>query len=167
MQAQGSLTFLFAALIAGAVVPFQAGANAALGRALGHPLWATVVSLIVSIICVLPVLLAMKVSLPTFAGLAGQPKWIWIGGVAGVVYITAAILFAPKLGAASFMTAVIAGQLIASVLIDHFGIMGFANKAITPSRIVGVALVVIGVVVMQGPSLWRTAQTITAASGQN
>ncbi|EBY7415778.1 EamA-like transporter family protein, partial [Salmonella enterica subsp. enterica serovar Alachua] len=76
MQAQGSLTFLVAALIAGAVVPFQAGANAALGRALGHPLWATIVSLIVSIICVVPVLLAMKVSLPTFTGLSGQPKWV-------------------------------------------------------------------------------------------
>lgn len=167
MQAQGSLTFLFAALIAGAVVPFQAGANASLGRALGHPLWATVISLLISLICVLPVMLAMKVSLPTFAGLSGQPKWIWVGGIAGVLYITAAILLAPRLGAAGFMTSVIAGQLIASVLIDHFGIVGFASKAITPSRIAGVALVAIGVIVMQGPSLWRTAQTITASSGQN
>lgn len=131
MQAQGSLTFLFAALIAGAVVPFQAGANASLGRALGHPLWATVISLLISLICVLPVMLAMKVSLPTFAGLSGQPKWIWVGGIAGVLYITAAILLAPRLGAAGFMTSVIAGQLIASVLIDHFGIVGFASKAIT------------------------------------
>lgn len=165
MQAQGSLTFLVAALIAGAVVPFQAGANAALGRALGHPLWATVVSLIVSIICVLPVLLAMKVSLPTFTGLLGQPKWIWIGGIAGVFYITAAILFAPKLGAAGFMTSVIAGQLIAAVLVDYFGIMGFASREITPSRIAGVLLVAVGVVVMQGPSLWRSAETIAAATG--
>lgn len=166
MQAQGSLTFLVAALIAGAVVPFQAGANAALGRALGHPLWATIVSLIVSIICVLPVLLAMKVPLPTFTGLSGQPKWIWIGGVAGVLYITAAILLAPKLGAAGFMTAVIAGQLIASVLIDYFGIMGFVSREITPSRMIGVLLVAIGVIVMQGPSLWRGMQALTA-SGQN
>jgi len=165
MQAQGSITFLIAALIAGAVVPFQAGANAALGRALGHPLWATVVSLIISIICVLPVLLAMKTSLPTLTGLAGQPKWIWIGGVAGVAYITAAILFAPKLGAAGFMTAVIAGQLIAAVLIDYFGIMGFASREITPSRIAGVLLVAVGVIVMQGPPLWRGAETIAAATG--
>jgi len=165
MQAQGSLTFLVAALVAGAVVPFQAGANAALGRALGHPLWATIVSLIVSIICVLPVLLAMKVSLPTLTGLSVQPKWIWIGGVAGVLYITAAILLAPKLGAAGFMTAVIAGQLIASVLIDYFGIMGFVSKEITPSRIMGVLLVAVGVIVMQGPSLWRNAETIAAATG--
>jgi transporter family-2 protein len=108
----------------------------------------------------------MKVSLPTFTGLSGQPKWIWIGGVAGVLYITAAILLAPKLGAAGFMTAVIAGQLIASVLIDYFGIMGFVSKEITPSRMIGVLLVAIGVIVMQGPSLWRGMQAL-AASGQH
>ena len=167
MQAQGSLTFLIAALIAGAVVPFQAGANAALGRALGHPLWATAVSLLISLICIFPVMLALKISMPTFGSLSDQPKWIWIGGVAGVLYITAAILLAPKLGAAGFMTAVIAGQLIASVLIDYFGIMGFASKGITASRLIGVSLVGLGVVVMQGPSLWRGAQTIAAASGGN
>jgi transporter family-2 protein len=161
MSSQGTATLLIAAMIAGAVVPFQAGANAALGRALGHPLWATVISLIVSIICVLPVMLAMKVSLPSFASLATQPKWIWIGGIAGVLYITAAILFAPKLGAAGFMTAVIAGQLIASVLIDYFGLMGFASRAITPERLIGVAFVASGVLIMQAPVLWRTTHSLT------
>lgn len=165
MQAQGSLTFLIAALIAGAVVPFQAGANAALGRALGHPLWATAVSLLISLICILPVMLTLKISMPTFAALSGQPKWIWIGGIAGVLYITAAILLAPKLGAAGFMTTVIAGQLIASVLIDYFGIMGFVSREITPSRMIGVLLVAVGVIVMQGPSLWRSAETMVVVSG--
>ena len=32
------------ALVAGAAVPFQAGSNAALGRLLGHPLWAALIA---------------------------------------------------------------------------------------------------------------------------
>jgi transporter family-2 protein len=164
MQAQSSITLLAAALLAGAVVPFQAGANAAIGRALGHPLWATVVSLGVSMLCVIPVMLAMKVSLPAIGNAAGKPLWIWSGGLAGVIYITAAILVAPKFGAAGFMTAVIAGQIGASLLIDTYGLMGFSAREITPSRLIGVGLVVAGVAVMQAPSLLRAASTANGTS---
>ncbi|AGT10784.1 DMT family transporter [Paracoccus aminophilus] len=158
------VTFLLAALISGALVPFQAGANAALGRALGHPLWATLISLAVSAACILPVMLTLRVPAPHLAALAGQPKWIWIGGVAGVIYITAALLLAPKLGAASFMTAVIAGQILASLLIDYAGVVGFAAKEITASRLIGAALVVLGVLVMQGGALMRTLLGTGAAT---
>lgn len=154
MQFQAPFALLGTALLAGAVVPFQAGANAAMGRALGHPLWATVVSLGVSMLCVIPVMLAMKVPFPSLGNLAGQPKWIWAGGLAGVIYITAAILVAPKLGAAGFMTAVIAGQLAASLLVDAYGLMGFSARDISPSRLVGILLVVAGVLLIQaGPFL--------------
>ncbi|MBA8903166.1 DMT family transporter [Phyllobacterium sp. P30BS-XVII] len=161
-----SLAFLVAALISGSLVPFQAGANAALGRALGHPLWATMVSLMISAICVVPVMMALRVSAPTIANLTVQPKWIWIGGVAGVIYITAALLFAPKLGAAGFMTAVIAGQILASMAIDYFGVVGFTARPISGLRLVGALLVVAGVLIMQGPSLWRMVQSDTQLSTQ-
>lgn len=154
-----SYLLLGAALIVGLLVPLQAGANAALGRALGHPLWATLISLAVSLVCMAPALLAFRVSAPSITGLAGQPRWIWIGGVAGVIYITAAVLLAPKLGAARFMTAVIAGQILASMAIDHYGLVGFEAKPITLPRLTGAALVVVGVLVMQGPGLWRMLQS--------
>ena len=161
------LAFLVAALVSGALVPLQAGANAALGRALGHPLWATVVSLAVSVICVVPVMMALRVSAPTIANLAAQPKWIWIGGISGVVYITAAVLLAPKLGAAGFMTAVIAGQILASMAIDHYGVVGFTARPISGVRLMGSLLVVAGALVMQGPSLWRMVQSATQLSTQH
>jgi transporter family-2 protein len=122
------------------------------------------VSLAVSVICVVPVMMASGVSAPTIANLAAQPKWIWIGGVAGAIYITAALLLAPKLGAAGFMTAVIAGQILASMAIDYFGIVGFAARPISAPRLIGALLVVAGVLVMQGPDLWRIAQSATQLS---
>ena len=87
-----ALILIIAAIITGAVVPFQAGANAALGRALGHPLWGTFVSLAVSFACIVPVMLLAKVQAPTLANLAQAPRWIWIGGIVGVVYITGALI---------------------------------------------------------------------------
>lgn len=166
MQSYGPLPLLIAAIVAGAAVPFQAGANAALGRGLGHPLWGTMVSLGVSVLCILPIMIAKKVPVPTFGNLAGAPKWIWIGGAVGVFYITAALLLAPKLGAVAFIAAVIAGQMAASIAIDRFGLMGFAEKPLSAPRLVGIGLIILGVVIMQGSALWRTAASTPAATIQ-
>ena len=148
MSNTGSL-LLFAAVLAGAVVPLQAGANATLGRLLGHPLWATLVSLGISVGVILPVMLAFKVPVPTFGEALKGPWCIWIGGVAGVAYITAALLLAPKLGAASFIVSVIAGQMVISALIDHFALMGFPHRPASLVRIAGITLILCGMIITQ------------------
>lgn len=148
MPNAGSI-LLIVAVLAGAVVPVQTGANALLGRLLGHPLWATLVSLAVSLALIVPVMITLKVPAPALgAGLKG-PWWIWIGGAAGVLFITAALLLAPKLGAATFIIAVVAGQMVVSVVVDHFGLMGFAQKPVSLARLAGVALILGGLVVTQ------------------
>lgn len=162
-----SLSLFLAAIVAGAVVPFQAGANAVLGRTLGHPLWGTVISLCVSFACILPVMALAKVEAPTLSNLSQAPRWIWIGGIVGVVYITGALILAPKLGAAGFVTAAIAGQMLASIIIDQWGLVGLPQQPVSTSRLAGLGLIFLGLIVMQGPSVWRTAQTFTAASGQS
>jgi len=137
-----------AALLAGALVPLQAGSNAALGQALGHPLWASVVSLLLSMLVVLPVLLALRASAPDLSAALHAPWWAWTGGVAGIVYITAALLLVPRMGAASFMVCVIAGQMLVSVLMDHFGLMRLPVKEINAGRMVGMALMVVGMLLV-------------------
>ncbi|MBB3121776.1 DMT family transporter [Pseudoduganella violacea] len=137
------------AVLAGAAVPFQAASNAALGRALGHPLWATLTSLAVSVLVVLPLMLLMRVPAPALAIAARGPAWWWLGGVAGVLYITVALIMTPKLGAASFIASVVAGQMLASLLIDHYGLMGMAAKPASVLRVAGVALIVLGMIVVQ------------------
>lgn len=153
---------LVVAMLAGAVVPFQAGSNAALGRALGHPLWATVASLLVSLIVITPVLIAMRAGTPDLGRAASGPWWLWIGGIAGVAYITAALILTPRLGAANFIVCVVAGQVVASLVIDHFGLMGLAQKPANLARIAGVALIVAGMLVVQ----WGTSAPVKSVAGQ-
>lgn len=143
---------LLTALIAGAVVPFQAVSNAALGRALGHPLWGTLASLTISIMAVIPLLVGMRVGAPQLNTASQGPWWLWIGGVAGVAYLTAALVLTPRLGAAGFMVCVIAGQVLASLCIDHFGVMGMAIRPIGWARLAGVALILAGMIALQ----WET-----------
>jgi len=137
------------AVIAGMAVTAQSGMNGTLGRTLGHPLWATLVSLSVSIAVILPLLMVLRISPPTMLAMSKVPTWAWIGGACGAFYVTAALVLAPKIGASSFVVAVVAGQLIASVVLDHYGVAGFAARPATTSRLLGVAVVIVGVAVMQ------------------
>jgi transporter family-2 protein len=134
-------------LLAGFAVPLQAGTNARLGALLGHPLWATGVSLLVSLLALMLVLLVIKVPKPNLSALSGAPWWIWMGGIAGVFYISIALLMAPRLGALNFIMAVIIGQLVISLIIDYFGLVGSPRKAISLQKLVGVLVVVGGFVI--------------------
>ena len=75
--------------------------------------------------------------------------WHWVGGLLGAVYILVTIVVAPRLGAATLVAALVAGQMVASMLLDHFGWVGFAVHPITPWRLAGAVLIVSGVVLVR------------------
>ncbi|HBO24027.1 MAG TPA: hypothetical protein DD649_14245 [Providencia sp.] len=138
------------ALFAGAVVPIQAASNAILARHLGHPLWASAISLLVSIIVLIPLLFIFKVPKPNFTlELLSQPIWIWFGGIAGMLYLTSALILVPKIGSTTFFVMVIAGQLMISALIEQFGWFGMPQNPIPVSKILGIAFVIVGVLFVQ------------------
>ncbi|MEQ4923441.1 DMT family transporter [Proteus hauseri] len=149
LSLSGILLAMFA-LLAGAVVPIQAASNAILARQLGHPLWASAISLLVSIIVLIPLLFIFKVPRPNFSvELFSQPIWIWFGGIAGMLYLTSALILVPKIGSTTFFVMVIAGQLLISALIEQFGWFGMNQNPIPLSKIFGIGLVILGVLCVQ------------------
>ena len=138
---------LLLAALGGSAITVQAGLNAQVGRMLGHPLWATLVSLTVSIISIVPLLVIFRVTPPNLSSLDSAPWWVWIGGALGAFFITVALMTAPELGAVVFISAVVMGQMIASMMLDQFAIAGFPSRPVTMLRIVGALLVVIGVLI--------------------
>ncbi|WP_417642454.1 DMT family transporter [Enterobacter kobei] len=139
-----AITFL-----AGAMLPFQAASNGALSKALGHPLWAALVSLVVSILVLLFLLWLNKAPAPRLGGAFQSAWWIWTGGVMGALYVTCAAAFAPRLGAGSFIVLVVAGQMITAIVVDHFGLMALTPKPVTLARVLGVALIMAGAIFIQ------------------
>lgn len=143
------LGLLLLAVIAGAVVPFQSAINANLGRGLGHPLWATLASLLVSILVLLPVILALRLPLPSLGFITKAPLWMWTGGAFGVCFISLALVLLPKLGASGFIALAMAGQILASLLLDHFGLFGLVERQLTAPRLLGVLMLIGGVVLIR------------------
>ncbi|MGE7992187.1 DMT family transporter [Pseudomonas sp. NPDC089554] len=142
------LILIALSLCAGFAVPLQAGTNAKLGNLLGNPLWATAVSLLVSLMAVVVVIFFAKVPRPDLVAVKDGPWWIWMGGVAGVFYITTALSMAPRLGAVNFIMAVLIGQLIASAVIDYFGLMGFQRQPLNINKLVGIIVVTGGFLII-------------------
>ena len=140
---------LLLAAFAGAVVPFQSAINSNLARNLGHPLWATLASLLVSVLVLLPVILALRLPLPSLGFISKAPLWMWAGGAFGVCFVALAVMLLPKLGASGFVALALAGQVIASMLLDHFGLFGLVEKQLTVSRVSGALLLIGGVVLIQ------------------
>jgi transporter family-2 protein len=140
---------LLLAAFAGAVVPFQSAFNSNLARGLGHPLWATLASLLVSVLVLLPVILALRLPLPSLGFISKAPLWMWAGGAFGVCFVALAVMLLPKLGASGFVALALAGQVIASMLLDHFGLFGLVEKQLTMSRVLGALLLIGGVVLIQ------------------
>jgi len=149
MSTLHGIGLLLLAVIAGAVVPFQSAINANLGRGLGHPLWATLASLLVSILVLLPIMLAMRVPLPSVAFINKAPLWMWAGGAFGVCFISLALVLLPKLGASGFMALALAGQVVASLVLDHFGWFGLVQRQVSLPRVLGALLLIGGVVLIQ------------------
>ncbi|WP_051146695.1 DMT family transporter [Marinobacter daepoensis] len=142
-------SLIFLAILAGAVVPFQAASNALLGRTFGHPLWGSMTSLLVSVIALIPVMALAKVPFPLVKSAFQLPFWAWLGGAAGVFFITSALIVAPRIGATAFIVAVIAGQLLVSLTIDHHGLFGMPEKPTTVAKGVGVVLIFAGMLLVQ------------------
>lgn len=135
--------FIPAALVAGSLLAVQAGANAQLSRAVGSPFGATALQLGVgSVLLLLAALLTG--TLAALAGLPRAPWWHAVGGTASAFYVVSTILLFPRLGAVVSVGLFIAGQMLASLGLDTFGLLGVAAKPATAAGVGGTLAVLAG-----------------------
>jgi transporter family-2 protein len=143
-----AFSFLLA-VSAGLSIVIQQALNANLRTMLNSAVWSGLISYFVGLVCMAALALALREPVPSATALARIPWWAWSGGMFGAIFIALAILLIPKLGAATFVAVLIAGQMLASVAFDHFGWLGLAQRPIDLPRLIGVALLIGGVVLIR------------------
>jgi len=143
------LFYVLLAIIAGACAPTQAGINAQLRVFTEDPVMAAFISFAVGTIGLFFYVLIVRIPWPATQTLAQLPWWLWSGGLLGAFLVAITILLVPKLGAATLMGCMIAGQMLASLLLDHYGVVGYPVHPATLWRVLGVMLVVSGVVMIK------------------
>lgn len=140
--------WIILALLAGATLPFQAGVNSRLSQAISSPLYATLFTFLIGFLSVglYMVLTRETVSMEV---LKSAPGYTWLGGLLGAFYVTMLVFLFPQLGAGLTFGLIVAGQMIISVILDHFKILVDNPQPVTLLRIAGIVLIVIGVVLVQ------------------
>lgn len=137
------------ALFIGLVVPLQAAVNNQLRAFIGgSPLLAALVSFSVGIVTLLLMSLATGQKMSGLMGLAKVQPWMLVGGVLGAIFVFGTTLIAPKLGAASMLALIIGGQVFAGLLFDRFGWLGMPLRELSWPRLLGAALVIVGVLLV-------------------
>jgi bacterial/archaeal transporter family-2 protein len=140
------LPHLFAVLV-GAGLTIQVGMNATVRDALGSAAIATIVNFLVGLAALVAFALATGARVAPAAA-ASIPAWAWFGGMLGATYVAAATVLGPRLTAAAFLALTLVGQMIAALIVDHYGAIGFPEQPVTVWRMVGVVLLVVGVLLI-------------------
>ncbi len=140
--------YILLAFLTGIAVTVQAGVNANLRQAMTSPVLAAAISFGSGFLSLALVLLASRGTIPPFETIKNVSWWKWTGGVIGAVYVTTVIISVPKIGTANLVSLSVAGQLLAAVVLDHYGLLGFAHHAANGWRLFGLALIMIGVLLV-------------------
>lgn len=137
--------------VAGAGIPMMAALNSGLGIRLGNPAPAAFVLFLLATIVSFLIVLANP--LPTRAEISSVPVYFYFGGLFVVFYVLAMTWIAPRFGIGNAIVVVLFGQLVAAAIIDHFALLGALKAPITPTRAVGIGLVLLGIFLARKPIL--------------
>ncbi len=140
-----TLLLCLLALVAGALIPVQAAANAALSKSLNDnvPFAALTLSAVASA-AILLFIAVLRVRAPTVADLQTAPVWSYVGGLIVAVYVLSITFLAPRLGIGTAITFIVTGQILAPLLIDQFGLLRSLTVPVTPVRLLGGSMMLVG-----------------------
>lgn len=135
--------FVVLAILIGTLMPIQAALNAELTRFLKHPYLGAFISLSVGAVIV-SAFVMLNGGFGEIKRLAQAPLHLYLGGILGAIFVGSSLFFIPKMGATAMIAAFVTGQLIGSVIIDHYGLLGLTVNPVTMQRILGIILLFAG-----------------------
>ena len=132
-----TLALMLAALIGGGLIPIQGLVNVRLAKILNDPIQSSFISFLGALVVLSLVLLTLRTGIPSWQQLRQAPWYVFTGGLFGAIFVTMVLVLAPHIGMTNTLAATIAGQLVISVVLDHFGVLHLPRQAINLPRVAG------------------------------
>ncbi|WP_374666378.1 DMT family transporter [Acinetobacter sp.] len=129
----------------GIAITFQTAINSQLREYLYSPLQAALLSFLVGTIALAVLVLVQPAEKPSLDALKQIPWFLWLGGFLGVYAISFSIYTAPKLGFLSLSGLIIFGQIVMSMIVDQYGLLGTEKTPVNWQRLLGGAVIFVGV----------------------
>ena len=141
--------YLLIALVAGAMMPTQAATNNKMATVVASPVLAALISFAVGTVALFVYALLSGETLASLAAARNAPVIAWVGGFLGAFFVASAVILVPRIGVAMTFSLIIAGQMIVTLIIDHFGLLGVPVKEVSLVRVGGILLITAGVVLIR------------------
>lgn len=130
-------------------MPTQAAINNKLANSVESPILSAFISFVVGTVALFLYILATGIPLGNLANAKNAPLIAWIGGILGAIFVASAVILVPRIGVALTFSLIIAGQMLVTLIIDHFGFLGVPVKEISLIRVLGATLITIGVILIR------------------
>jgi transporter family-2 protein len=141
--------YLLIGVAAGAMMPTQAATNNKMAMVVDSPILSAFISFFVGTIALFVYVLVSGIPLANLTSVREAPAIAWAGGLLGAFFVAAAVTLVPRLGVAMTFSLIIAGQMMVTLVIDHFGLLGVPVKEISFARIGGILLITAGVILIR------------------
>lgn len=136
-------------LFAGFAATLQAGVNFRMATAVSSPILASFISFFVGTLSLLIYLLATREGLGALSGAWAAPWHAWLGGILGAFFVATSLILIPRLGVAMTFSLFILGQMLTTLVIDHYGFFGLEQRSVDLPRLVGITLVIAGALLVK------------------
>ncbi len=133
------LLFILLVVAGGMGLSVEAGLLGPLGSEVGD-LWATFS--IFGVGAALTFMLMLFFSPRNSPSFFSQPAWTLVGGILGPIYVVILTIAVPSIGIAMTMIGILAGQVFKSLVIDHHGLFGTAQRKIDQKRVIALIFIV-------------------------
>lgn len=141
--------FFLLALLAGVALPTQAAINNKLATAVQQPVLSALVSFLVGTVALLAYCLVTNVPLRAVMAAKNVSAVAWTGGLLGAYIVTATIILVPRMGVALTFSLIISGQMLVTLVLDHYGLLGVPIRSVNIPRVLGVLLIITGVILIR------------------
>mgnify|MGYP002517039737 CR=1 FL=1 len=133
---------------AGMLSATQTAVNGYLGKVVGSPIKASVISFSVGTIFLVITCIVLHLknnkSEQKKDKTKKNPWWMWIGGILGGLYILANVYLSRIVGTGMTVVILLIGSTTGGILVDHFGMFESLKKPINIQKILGVLIMVFG-----------------------
>jgi|SRR5665213_191424 transporter family-2 protein len=135
-------------LLAGAGIPLIGVLNSGIARSVGNPFTPTAIMFAIATVAAVGLTLPLY-GYPTAAQLGSAPPVSYAPGLIIGFYALSATIIIPRFGAASFVAFILIAQLLTSAVVDQFGLFSMARRPIDVTRLIGLTVIVLGIVIME------------------
>jgi bacterial/archaeal transporter family-2 protein len=141
--------FLILAFLCGAIYPIQGSLNGKLLSYTGNSIITAIISFLAGLFGLIVVGFLNKIPWQQAFAVKNAPWYTLTGGLLGAFYVATVVIVLPRLGMVLTFSLIVAGQIVLSVIMDHFGLLGNAIREISLGRTAGLILLVIAIILIR------------------